>query len=130
MNKKILYFLAAGAAMLALSQGEAMAFNFKDGVNIEVLTDEMQRVMAVVQAVWRRYVPDIRPTITSANDSKHAANSKHYENQALDFRTHDLPMELKAIMFDEVQAMLGGEYWSDFEYPGTSNEHLHVQYNG
>lgn len=64
---------------------------FKDTVKINGMhfTDEMQEIIRVV----RKTAPPLNDNtiwITSANDSKHKAGSKHYIDQAFDFRTKNL----------------------------------------
>jgi hypothetical protein len=66
---------------------------------------------------------------TSGNDSKHMADSKHYRDEALDFRTHHLAGVEKANFAREVRRRLGTDYDVMLEGLGTSNEHLHCEYD-
>ena len=68
--------------------------------------------------------------VTSGNDGLHAPDSKHYEDCALDFRTHDLPADnkLKFAWRDLILHRAGSDYVAILEDLGGENEHLHVQY--
>lgn len=68
--------------------------------------------------------------ITSGNDGKHMTCSKHYSDEALDFRCK----HLRGTYFlqDWVNAIvkrLGHGYQVFHEDLGTANEHLHVEYD-
>jgi hypothetical protein len=86
-------------------------------------TPAMRRML---QVVW-----DVNDThqynliITSANDSVHAKNSRHYTNEALDLRTHNLqsPEEVQMIL----KSKLGHKFTVLYEYPGLPNAHIHMQ---
>lgn len=68
--------------------------------------------------------------ITSARDSKHKEQSKHYAGRALDLRTNDLSPTLKRRLAKDLALLLGPDYFVDLEYEGRPNEHIHLQYNG
>jgi hypothetical protein len=102
--------------------------DIKAGVVFEVLTDEMQEAMRVVQAVWGR-MSCPRPAITSAHDGHHVDGSKHYMDQALDFRLRNVPMAAREPAIQAVQAELGSLYTVLHEDVGTPNEHMHVQFD-
>jgi hypothetical protein len=66
--------------------------------------------------------------ITSANDSKHKIESKHYKNQALDLRSKNFKTETeKADFMQELSKALGPKFTIIYEYPGLVNEHFHIQ---
>lgn len=66
--------------------------------------------------------------ITSANDSKHKTDSKHYKNQALDLRSKSFKTEeMKAKFMAVLKRELGPKFTVIYEYPGEVNEHFHVQ---
>ena len=68
--------------------------------------------------------------ITSINDSKHRTNSRHYEGLAFDFRSHDIPSELKSIYLISINKTLNGSgYRVILEDEGLSNEHFHCGWN-
>jgi hypothetical protein len=66
--------------------------------------------------------------ITSANDSQHAPTSRHYTNEALDFRTHNWPSRDAVRWFRRaLEEVLGPQFRVLLENEGTPNEHLHAQ---
>lgn len=67
--------------------------------------------------------------VTSGNDKVHARGSKHYSNDALDFRTKHLPKGIKAELVAMVKRRLGRDYDVILEAEGGVNEHLHVEYD-
>lgn len=67
--------------------------------------------------------------ITSGNDSKHKPGSKHYSDEALDFRTKHLPSNAKEGFAEAVQKRLGPDYDVILESEGGVNEHLHVEFD-
>lgn len=89
----------------------------------EEFTPAMRRIL---QVVW-----DLNDThkynlvITSANDSVHMKDSKHYDNEAIDLRTHNLknPEEVRMLL----KSKLGDKFTVLHESPGLPNAHLHIQ---
>ena len=86
-------------------------------------TPAMRRML---QAIWD--VNDEHKyglVITSANDSVHMRNSRHYSNEALDIRTHNLkdPKEVQT----QLKRKLGSRFTVLYESPGTPNAHIHIQ---
>jgi hypothetical protein len=66
--------------------------------------------------------------VTSANDSKHGAGSRHYTNEALDFRTHNWPNQESRRWFRrELERVFGPQFRCLLEYEGTPNAHVHAQ---
>ena len=66
--------------------------------------------------------------ITSINDGRHKADSKHYKNQALDLRSKNFKDEIDKYEFmSQLKAELGPKFTVIYEYPGDANEHFHVQ---
>ena len=63
-------------------------------------------------------------TITSGNDSKHKEGSLHYQDRALDFRTHDMPPYHVRLWADEIRNRLGPKYDVIVE-----DDHIHVEHN-
>jgi hypothetical protein len=120
--------LVIGAvALIATGGAAAMAFAIKPGV-YGTLQPEMDPVLSVVPTVWSIHGLGV-PTITSIEDGTHAANSKHYQGLAADFRLHDVPLELHETIAGEVAAALGSDFMVLHEYHGTDSDHLHVEYH-
>jgi hypothetical protein len=67
--------------------------------------------------------------ITSGRDGTHRADSKHYFDQALDFRTKTLDMKQKHDRLAAVKKRLGAGYDVLLESLGTPNEHLHCEWD-
>lgn len=68
--------------------------------------------------------------ITSANDSKHKSNSKHYSDEAIDIRSKHLPSEVnKTQVIDKLRDLLGNGYDIILEAEGTPNEHIHCEFD-
>ncbi len=67
--------------------------------------------------------------VTSGNDSVHMKGSKHYTDEALDFRTHHLPKGDAEVLKISVQQRLGRDYQCILEDLGGPNEHLHIEFD-
>ncbi len=65
--------------------------------------------------------------ITSANDSTHKTNSKHYSNEALDVRSKTFKPEARELFICALARELGGAFTVLYEGDGTPNAHIHVQ---
>jgi hypothetical protein len=68
--------------------------------------------------------------ITSARDSKHGEHSKHYAGKAVDIRLHDIEPLGLLLFVSGCDYMAGHAGCGVFhEFPGTDDEHLHVETN-
>ena len=92
-------------------------------VYFQEFTPAIRRILEVVWAVNDTHKYGL--VITSANDSVHAQKSRHYSNEALDIRTHNLknPVEVQKLL----KSNLGEKFTVLFESPNTPNAHLHIQ---
>lgn len=63
-------------------------------------------------------------TITSGSDGAHSSNSKHYTNEALDFRTRELTATDIVKLAQETKKRLGKEYDVVIE-----RDHIHIEYD-
>lgn len=101
-------------------------FDIKPGV---VVPDsaQAQQIINAVATVWKQY--GYVPVITSGIDSEHIPTSLHYLGLAVDFRLHNIPEELRFEMIGAVRKILGASYQVIWEDRGTSNEHLHIEYD-
>lgn len=94
----------------------------KPGVRFKGFTAALIRIL---RAVW---TVDPTRTITSANDATHSPSSRHYTNEALDLRVHDLPSEAaRRRVAAALRAELGPAFTVLYESPGTPNAHIHIQ---
>lgn len=62
--------------------------SLKQGVKLKDLSPQMVLATMTIWQVYSMHLVDC--VITSANDSSHMSNSKHYVGEALDFRTNTL----------------------------------------
>lgn len=100
--------------------------NVKNGVVFKELNPELLEMCGVVISCWPR--KDVTPVITSANDGLHMKGSRHYTNQALDFRTQSLRSRDEKIEFHRrVKEALGPKFDVILEALEKSNEHLHIE---
>lgn len=92
-------------------------------VYFQEFTPAMRRMLEVVWEVNDTHKYGL--VITSANDSVHSKNSRHYKNEALDLRTHNLknPVEVQKIL----KSKLGEKFTVLYESPGLPNAHIHCQ---
>ena len=95
----------------------------KPGVNMSGLRPEMAIVISIAESVIQEFEPAVGLVITSALDGKHSRASLHYVGFALDFRTRELPEELKISFADELRIALGRQYDVVLE-----KTHLHVEF--
>lgn len=94
----------------------------KASVRFKGFTPALLRILRGVYAVHPKCV------ITSANDSTHSPNSRHYTNEAIDLRTKDLPTEkAKRDLVARLRAELGPAFTVLYENPGGDNQHIHIQ---
>ncbi|PCD03610.1 hypothetical protein COC42_04395 [Sphingomonas spermidinifaciens] len=85
-------------------------------------------IRAAADAARRLGLPT--PVITSGNDSRHSAQSLHYENKALDFRGNNISIAQGRAFEAEMQRLLGPQYDVVFEtFANRSNNHLHVEFD-
>lgn len=101
----------------------------KDGVVFKVLRPEIYTIFSLLSNLFAQHGREC--VITSANDSKHAVESKHYKDLAIDIRSkHLLDSLQKHGMASELKRQLGNDYQVLFEYEGEPNEHFHIGYLG
>ena len=67
--------------------------------------------------------------ITCGNNGKHMVISKHYSDEALDFRSKHLNKVDKQRLIKEVARRLGEKYQVFIEDAGKENEHIHAEYD-
>lgn len=114
------------------SEGDSSAHIWKKaGANISNLDPKVTQIFDEIVSAWDA-VTDIRPVITSGNDSRHVTNSFHYVDQAIDLRANNLTDVQSAQIEKLLQDALGSEYRVDFEHfpNNTSNDHIHIAYRG
>ena len=80
-----------------------------------------------IKAAWEEACQQIIsmvyvPTLTSGMEGKHSLESGHYHGRALDFRSKDVPFELRMPLKNRAQELLGSDYLVLLE-----DNHYHVQ---
>jgi len=77
---------------------------------------------ACQQCVSMQYIP----TVTSGLEGEHSQDpeSGHYYARAVDFRSRDIPFEVRHTLKQTAQEMLGSEY-----YVMLSEKNFHIQRN-
>lgn len=101
-----------------------MSVQFKPGV---VVPPSVRIAVAVGNVARTLNLPAL--VVTSGNDSKHMKGSKHYSDEALDFRTKNLTKQEKHALIEAVRMHLGPDYDVILESEGKMNEHLHIEYD-
>jgi hypothetical protein len=100
----------------------------KASVRFKAFTPAMLRMLRGVYHVAQTLTEPPAVVITSANDSTHSANSKHYSDQAIDLRVKNFPNEAAIRqMASALRGELGPAFTVLYEAAGTPNAHLHLQ---
>ncbi len=106
----------------------ANGINVKEGekgADISNLTKDMTDTFDDISKAWAEEAPGITPVITSGSESdKHAPNSLHYKNNAVDLRTYDLTQAQIAAVASNLSTSLGNNYDVVIE-----NNHIHMEYD-
>lgn len=72
--------------------------NIKDGVVFKKITENTVKVFVMLEKAFRFIRAEC--WITSANDGKHASDSRHYQDRAFDLRTRHLTdKQVKDLVF-------------------------------
>ena len=101
---------------------------FKTGVNPHGATNELMFGLIIANDVYAAH--GVNMTITSLNDGRHSRKSKHGRGDAGDLRTHDLPENISPRdVAGEIAENVGPQYDVILEGEGTSNEHIHLEYD-
>ena len=110
---------------------ETGKFYVKNNVSIESLSDVLHITIPMTAHIFKSVVGSgYTPTITSANDSEHSVNSKHYSNLALDWRINDIS-EVQAIaVYKSMSKFFGSNYKVLLEDVGIDNAHIHIEFVG
>lgn len=104
-------------------------FKLKKGVMLDKVQPQMVVAAMVVCSIYEEAGYDC--TITSGNDGVHSTGSLHYRGLALDFRTRNVPEDLRDDLQRAVQVALNGEasnFVGDYDVV-LEKTHLHVEYD-
>lgn len=111
--------------------GSGADIEFKPEARLDGLVPEMTRIYPDVAESWRRHGGP-RPVITSGNDGQeHRRDSRHYTNQALDFRGNNVDRERAARIRGELETRLGPDYDVLYQtYPkNRRRNHFHIEHH-
>lgn len=91
-------------------------------------TPAMMRMLNVLYT-QAKHVTDVDSiVITSANDSLHMKDSRHYKDEALDLRTHHFSSSQAVELFaNELRIAFSSAFTVLHEDKGGPNDHLHIQ---
>lgn len=67
--------------------------------------------------------------ISGGIEGTHSYGSEHYTGLALDYRLHQVPPEKREVLYTSIKDALGADFDVLWEARGTSEEHLHVEYD-
>lgn len=81
----------------------------------------------ITQSVYQEYGVDC--WITVGMEGQHSVGSEHYTGLALDFRLHNVPQAVRDNLVADIREAMGADFKIIWESVGTSNEHLHVEFN-
>ena len=110
---------------------------FKDGVRLAVTAPAIRHLLETLDALSDE--ADVifalaggTITITSGNDSAHLPNSRHYTNEAVDLRAHNVKPERREWFREHLERCLnapwpGVAFRVLHEYEGQPREHFHAQ---
>jgi hypothetical protein len=100
----------------------------KASVRFKAFTPAMLRMLRGVYYVALAMTEPPAIVVTSANDSTHSANSRHYSDEAIDLRVKNFPSEASIRqMVVALRDELGPAFTVLYEGAGTPNAHLHLQ---
>lgn len=98
----------------------------KPGVQFTTIAPGGFRLLAALDYVAEMLDQDL--TITSACDGTHSGpRDPHKRGCAYDVRTRNLVEEVKLRVVNQLQNVLGPEFYVFLESPNTPNEHIHMQ---
>lgn len=106
-----------------------MRIKFKSSVMMPFVDTELLRGLIYFAEVVDEAVPYSEITVTSLVDGIHMKGSLHYEGKAADIRSHTYSKTLILQIIDRFKEMYDAEYDLIWEYPGTANEHFHLEYD-
>jgi hypothetical protein len=109
-----------------------MNLSLKGGVEIDKLTPQGCLIALIVAGIY--YELGLSCTITSGNDPGHMSSSKHYEGNALDFRTRGIHPAVVSRIPALAKMQLGSNFdvvleTKTDEATGEVVQHLHVEYD-
>lgn len=96
---------------------------FKSGCDINNITTEMLLALYTVSRIYNNY--GLNVTVTSGRDGKHMTGSKHYEGNALDFRTYNVPKHIMQLIYSAISFSLSARGYDVV----LESDHLHVEFN-
>ena len=105
-----------------------MTVKFKDGVKLDGLKPEAERILNTAGEIWKDHFPDVDCVCTSALDGRHMKGSLHYQGLAVDLRTHTLPGGYKGEGAKKATALLRAYLGADYDVVLEAT-HIHVEFD-
>ena len=99
----------------------------KSDVALSGISKEIVRIIPLVMDEYETLNQDLM--ITSGLEGVHLAHSRHYDGDALDFKTHGVLRQDLVKIRNDLIFNLGSQYTVLIEDLGLPNEHMHIQYN-
>jgi len=94
-----------------------------DSVVVDGISSEMIFAWGVVCGAYASHMNLANCVVTSGNDGTHRSDSRHYSNDALDFRVWGFPVAMIDTVASTIQRLLGDEYVVVNEL-----DHIHVEF--
>lgn len=98
-----------------------------EGVRFRKLVPEIYGILHIIDMVFEDH--DVEAVITSANDRLHKQGSLHYQDKALDLRSHNLISGSEKFVVADLKRALGSDYDVILEDLDTPNEHIHLEWD-
>lgn len=119
-----------------MAQEKLRYVTFKNNCRFKRITPALIHFLHCIHEVQNKHdwLPNL--VITSANDSNHVENSRHYLDEAWDIRTHyfvslmekeKFMAALSLYLNHSDRCLREGAFYVSLHSPNTPNEHIHVQ---
>lgn len=94
----------------------------KHSVKMDGIKPQIALAASIAASVYDQFGCDC--VITSITDGKHMKKSLHYQGEAMDLRTRNVPKDQHIPLVNTLKGALGSEYDVVYE-----KDHIHVEYD-
>jgi hypothetical protein len=98
-----------------------VSLSIKPGVRVFGLSTGILLAVIVAEGVYRELGYDL--VVTAGIDGKHVDYSFHYDGNAVDLRTNNLPFDKTTAILKTIQSRLTADYFAQIEV-----DHIHIQF--